>query len=152
MAEEGRGVGRIDQGSKGGGFVRPKPTLTAPNPPATTTVRHHRSAAGHTYGKNNPAAVGCAALAAESEANFESADKRHPQDFALWKAAKPGEPFWDSPWGPGRPGESERERERDCVVSLLPERRGREGARAHGVEGRERLACARNLETSKRLP
>ena len=25
-------------------------------------------------------------------------------DFALWKAAKPGEPAWDSPWGPGRPG------------------------------------------------
>ncbi len=30
--------------------------------------------------------------------------KRHPMDFALWKAAKPGEPSWDSPWGPGRPG------------------------------------------------
>ena len=33
-----------------------------------------------------------------------SADKTHPMDFALWKAAKPGEPFWDSPWGAGRPG------------------------------------------------
>ena len=31
-------------------------------------------------------------------------DKRHPVDFALWKAAKPEEPSWDSPWGPGRPG------------------------------------------------
>lgn len=31
-------------------------------------------------------------------------EKRNPQDFALWKTAKPGEPFWDSPWGPGRPG------------------------------------------------
>ncbi len=31
-------------------------------------------------------------------------DKRHPVDFVLWKAAKPGEPAWDSPWGPGRPG------------------------------------------------
>ena len=31
-------------------------------------------------------------------------EKRNPQDFALWKAAKPGEPAWDSPWGPGRPG------------------------------------------------
>jgi cysteinyl-tRNA synthetase len=31
-------------------------------------------------------------------------DKRDPLDFALWKAAKPGEPAWDSPWGPGRPG------------------------------------------------
>jgi cysteinyl-tRNA synthetase len=31
-------------------------------------------------------------------------EKRSPVDFALWKAAKPGEPSWDSPWGPGRPG------------------------------------------------
>jgi len=30
--------------------------------------------------------------------------KRKPEDFALWKAAKPGEPKWDSPWGKGRPG------------------------------------------------
>ncbi len=30
--------------------------------------------------------------------------KRSPVDFALWKAAKPGEPEWESPWGPGRPG------------------------------------------------
>jgi cysteinyl-tRNA synthetase len=30
--------------------------------------------------------------------------KRDPRDFALWKAAKPGEPAWESPWGPGRPG------------------------------------------------
>ncbi len=30
--------------------------------------------------------------------------KRDPLDFALWKAAKPGEPSWQSPWGPGRPG------------------------------------------------
>jgi cysteinyl-tRNA synthetase len=30
--------------------------------------------------------------------------KREPLDFALWKAAKPGEPAWDSPWGKGRPG------------------------------------------------
>ena len=29
--------------------------------------------------------------------------KEHPMDFVLWKGAKPGEPFWDSPWGPGRP-------------------------------------------------
>ena len=31
-------------------------------------------------------------------------DKEHPMDFALWKGAKPGEPAWESPWGPGRPG------------------------------------------------
>lgn len=30
--------------------------------------------------------------------------KRHPMDFALWKASKPGEPWWESPWGKGRPG------------------------------------------------
>ena len=30
--------------------------------------------------------------------------KEHPMDFALWKAAKPGEPAWESPWGKGRPG------------------------------------------------
>nr|PZN45748.1 MAG: cysteine--tRNA ligase [Actinomycetota bacterium] len=30
--------------------------------------------------------------------------KRDPRDFALWKAAKPGEPTWRTPWGPGRPG------------------------------------------------
>ncbi|TAK56231.1 MAG: cysteine--tRNA ligase [Gammaproteobacteria bacterium] len=32
------------------------------------------------------------------------AHKRDPLDFVLWKRAKPGEPAWDSPWGPGRPG------------------------------------------------
>jgi cysteinyl-tRNA synthetase len=35
---------------------------------------------------------------------LESSGKRNPADFALWKSAKPGEPTWDSPWGPGRPG------------------------------------------------
>ncbi|HEY7147030.1 MAG TPA: cysteine--tRNA ligase [Streptosporangiaceae bacterium] len=30
--------------------------------------------------------------------------KRDPRDFTLWKAAKPGEPTWETPWGPGRPG------------------------------------------------
>ena len=33
-----------------------------------------------------------------------SPGKEHPMDFTLWKAAKPGEPSWDSPWGKGRPG------------------------------------------------
>ncbi len=33
-----------------------------------------------------------------------SEKKQNPLDFALWKAAKPGEPFWESPWGYGRPG------------------------------------------------
>ena len=35
----------------------------------------------------------------------ETADAKHdPRDFTLWKGAKPGEPFWETPWGPGRPG------------------------------------------------
>jgi cysteinyl-tRNA synthetase len=41
----------------------------------------------------------------EAGARIEVSDKkRNPGDFALWKGAKPGEPAWDSPWGPGRPG------------------------------------------------
>jgi cysteinyl-tRNA synthetase len=41
----------------------------------------------------------------EAGARIEiSEQKRNPLDFALWKAAKPGEIFWDSPWGQGRPG------------------------------------------------
>jgi cysteinyl-tRNA synthetase len=34
----------------------------------------------------------------------EGGGKRDPRDFTLWKAAKPGEPSWETPWGPGRPG------------------------------------------------
>ena len=41
-------------------------------------------------------------------------DKRSPLDFALWKKAKEGEPHWDSPWGPGRPGWHT-----ECVVMSL---------------------------------
>jgi len=37
-------------------------------------------------------------------AHGHTGEKRDPLDFALWKAAKPGEPSWPSPWGPGRPG------------------------------------------------
>jgi cysteinyl-tRNA synthetase len=41
----------------------------------------------------------------EAGARIEVSErKRNPGDFALWKSAKPGEPKWDSPWGPGRPG------------------------------------------------
>jgi len=43
-----------------------------------------------------------------------SADKRSPLDFAVWKKAKPGEPSWPSPWGPGRPGWHT-----ECVVMSL---------------------------------
>jgi cysteinyl-tRNA synthetase len=41
----------------------------------------------------------------EAGSRIEVSDKkRNPGDFALWKGSKPGEPAWDSPWGPGRPG------------------------------------------------
>jgi cysteinyl-tRNA synthetase len=39
-----------------------------------------------------------------SRGSSEEGEKEFPLDFALWKAAKPGEPFWPSPWGQGRPG------------------------------------------------
>lgn len=41
----------------------------------------------------------------QAGARIDVADiKENPMDFALWKAAKPGEPYWESPWGNGRPG------------------------------------------------
>ena len=42
--------------------------------------------------------------AGASDRELVEKQKRSPADFALWKAAKPGEPFWESPWGKGRPG------------------------------------------------
>jgi cysteinyl-tRNA synthetase len=39
-----------------------------------------------------------------AEDSDDTGRKRDPRDFALWKAAKPGEPYWETPWGPGRPG------------------------------------------------
>jgi cysteinyl-tRNA synthetase len=38
------------------------------------------------------------------QASADTGAKRDPLDFALWKGAKPGEPSWNTPWGPGRPG------------------------------------------------
>ncbi len=43
-------------------------------------------------------------VANERGNNPDDPDKRDPLDFVLWQAAKPGEPTWESPWGPGRPG------------------------------------------------
>ncbi len=53
------------------------------------------------YGKLSGRKVEDMLAGARIEVNDE---KRNPGDFAVWKAAKPGEPAWDSPWGPGRPG------------------------------------------------
>jgi cysteinyl-tRNA synthetase len=41
---------------------------------------------------------------ASGRVDEEADKKKDPADFALWKAAKPGEPSWQSPWGEGRPG------------------------------------------------
>ena len=51
--------------------------------------------------------------------------KRSPLDFALWKASKPGEPWWESPWGPGRPGWH-------IECSAMVERHLPDGADIHG--------------------
>jgi cysteinyl-tRNA synthetase len=53
------------------------------------------------YGKLSGRDLGELRAGARVEVNPE---KRDPLDFVLWKGAKPGEPTWDSPWGPGRPG------------------------------------------------
>jgi cysteinyl-tRNA synthetase len=59
----------------------------------------------HFYAKCKPSAVNDLQLLGEGEGDLATgAGKRSPRDFALWKAAKPGEPAWDSPWGSGRPG------------------------------------------------
>ncbi|XP_020826413.1 cysteine--tRNA ligase, cytoplasmic isoform X1 [Phascolarctos cinereus] len=63
----------------------------------------------HSYAKLVPEAVGDQKALQEGEGDLSiSADrlseKRSPNDFALWKASKPGEPSWECPWGKGRPG------------------------------------------------
>ena len=55
-----------------------------------------------------PTNFGNLELLAEGEGGLTgeqaASEKRNPQDFALWKKSKEGEPFWQSPWGTGRPG------------------------------------------------
>jgi len=61
----------------------------------------------HEYAKLVPEAVGDLDALAEGEGDLSQAsvnEKKSDRDFALWKASKPGEPFWESPWGQGRPG------------------------------------------------
>ncbi len=53
------------------------------------------------YGKLSKKNIDDLVSGARIEVNEE---KNNPIDFALWKKAKPGEPYWDSPWGDGRPG------------------------------------------------
>lgn len=59
----------------------------------------------HDYAKLQPWNKGHAELIDEGEGSLSNkTGKRNSSDFALWKSSKPGEPFWDSPWGQGRPG------------------------------------------------
>ncbi|XP_042216553.1 cysteine--tRNA ligase, cytoplasmic-like [Homarus americanus] len=61
----------------------------------------------HYYAKLVPEAYGNQEALEEGEGALSlntAQEKRSPNDFALWKASKPGEPAWPSPWGPGRPG------------------------------------------------
>lgn len=61
----------------------------------------------HYYAKLVPEAYGNQEALEEGEGALSTGsvqEKRSPNDFALWKASKPGEPAWPSPWGPGRPG------------------------------------------------
>lgn len=61
---------------------------------------------GHHYAKLEPWSKGDASLIEDGEGSLGAKlqGKRNPNDFALWKASKPGEPVWESPWGKGRPG------------------------------------------------
>ena len=52
------------------------------------------------YGKLSGQRIDDMLASPDSEAQI----KRDARDFAMWKSAKPGEPYWDTPWGPGRPG------------------------------------------------
>ena len=58
----------------------------------------------HNYAKLANKSLEDLELGASGRTDEETARKENPVDFALWKAAKPGEISWDSPWGPGRPG------------------------------------------------
>lgn len=61
---------------------------------------------GYDYRKLKPGVDTTEEEMAEGEGALAggASEKKHPNDFALWKASKPGEPSWESPWGPGRPG------------------------------------------------
>lgn len=68
-------------------------------------VRKFADDPNHHYAKLVPEAVGDVAALNEGEGELSGdKGKRFERDFVLWKASKPGEPAWDSPWGKGRPG------------------------------------------------
>nr|CAB3227681.1 cysteine--tRNA ligase, cytoplasmic-like [Phallusia mammillata] len=73
------------------------------------SVAKFDSCPDHFYAKLVPEAVGDLQALQEGEGSLSVTteqlnEKQSPNDFALWKASKPGEPSWNSPWGKGRPG------------------------------------------------
>ena len=64
---------------------------------------YYRVSAFPGYGKLSGQSVEDREMGASERLDVET-DKENPADFALWKAQKPGEPAWESPWGMGRPG------------------------------------------------
>ncbi len=97
------------------GLIRPdlEPRVTETIAPIVAMI-DELVAAGHAYPADGSVWYSVSsfpaygALSNQSPDELRSADpeggKREAADFALWKAAKPGEPAWESPWGPGRPG------------------------------------------------
>lgn len=72
-------------------------------------VQKFDAAEHHHYAKLVPEAYGDTKSLQEGEGDLcisedRLSEKRSPNDFALWKTSKPGEPWWPSPWGNGRPG------------------------------------------------
>nr|CAD7454614.1 unnamed protein product [Timema tahoe] len=72
-------------------------------------VNEFDSREGHHYAKLVPEAYGDAKSLQDGEGDLcvsedRLSEKRSPNDFALWKRSKKGEPWWNSPWGKGRPG------------------------------------------------
>ena len=82
--------------------------------PEMVALMHRLIDAGHAYAADGDVYFDVRSFPAygalsgqQPDAMLSSEDagsKRDPLDFALWKGAKPGEPAWDTPWGPGRPG------------------------------------------------
>ena len=67
-------------------------------------VYFHIESAPEKYGVLTGQSIDAVRSGAGGRVEKTGTGKRDHKDFALWKAAKPGEPTWDSPWGPGRPG------------------------------------------------
>ena len=71
---------------------------------ANDGVYFHIESAPDKYGQLTGQSIDAVRSGAGGRVEKTGSGKKDHKDFALWKAAKPGEPTWDSPWGPGRPG------------------------------------------------